>query len=197
MSESDDALAIVVRLARSCERAGVEYLVGGSIASSIHGEPRATRDIDVAVRLDAERMPRLISELGTDFAIDEQMLEEAIRTRGSANIFFLPSFMKVDLFVRGEDEYDRAEFSRRSEVDPLPGQTVAVSSAEDNLLWKLRWFRKGGEVSDQQWRDILGLLRLCSGRLDLPYLRRWAEAHAVGDLLERAAAQAGDPGSGR
>jgi hypothetical protein len=160
------------------------------VASSFHGEPRATRDIDIAVRLTPDKLPALVAALGPDFAVDQEMVLEAIRTGRSANIFYLPLVVKVDLFMRGHSEYDRSEFSRRTVVQPLEGEAVNASSAEDNLLWKLRWFQQGGEVSDQQWRDILGILRIGEAGLDLAYLREWSSRHGVTDLLERALAQA-------
>jgi hypothetical protein len=185
----DDATETIVRVARALERAGVEYAVGGSVASSAHGEPRATLDLDFAVRLTPGLVPALIEALGADFAVDEDMLREAIRTAQQVNIFYLPHFSKIDLFVRGDDEYDRAEFSRRVEIEPVAGQRILASSAEDNLLWKLRWYRKGGEGSDQQWRDVLGLLRVSGEKMDIGYLREWAARHGVDDLLERAMSQ--------
>lgn len=92
--------------------------------------------------------------------------------------------------MRGDDAYDRAEFSRRTEIEPVPGERILASSPEDNLLWKLRWFRKGGEISDQQWRDVLGILRSSRAAMDFSYLRRWSEHHGVEDLFERAMQQA-------
>jgi hypothetical protein len=190
VSPADDVTHVALRTARALERCGVEYVVGGSVASSAHGEPRATRDIDFAVRLTESAVGSLIAALGPEFSVDEEMLLEAVRNHGSANIFYLPFFTKIDLFVRGTDDYDRAEFSRRTEIEPVPGERIHASSPEDSLLWKLRWFRLGGEVSDQQWRDVLGLLRVSGGRMDRDYLRNWAEAHGVSDLLDRALAQA-------
>jgi hypothetical protein len=190
MSTTGDVTDVAVRVARALDQAGVEYVVGGSVASSAHGEPRATRDIDFAVLLTESTIAALIAALGPDFAVDEQMLLEAVRAGRTANIFYLPFFTKIDLFVRGTGEYDRAEFSRRVEIEPAPGERVHASSPEDCLLWKLRWFRRGGEVSDQQWRDVLGLLRISGDRMDHEYLLRWAGPHGVTDLLERALAQA-------
>lgn len=189
MTLPDDSADVAIRLARALERAGIDYAVGGSVASSAHGEPRATRDLDVAVRLTPALAPALIDALGPDFAVDARMLDEAIRTGRIVNIFYLPLFTKIDLFVRGHDAYDRAEFSRRQEIEPVPGEPIMASSAEDNLLWKLRWYRQGGEVSDQQWRDVLGLLRISGDRMDTGYLHEWATHHGVDDLLERAMTQ--------
>jgi hypothetical protein len=189
VTSADDATEVAVRFARALEHAGIEYAVGGSVASSAYGEPRATRDLDFAVRLTPRLLPALLEALGPDFAVDLDLLREGIRTGRSVNLFYLPFFTKIDLFVRGNDEYDRAEFSRRNEIEIVPGERILMSSAEDNLLWKLRWYRKGGEVSDQQWRDVLGLLRVSGETMNLAYLRKWATEHGCIDLLERAIRQ--------
>jgi hypothetical protein len=191
VSEPGDAAEVGVAFARALEHAGIDYAVGGSVASSAYGEPRATRDLDFALRLPSAKVPALLEALGSDFIIDEAALHEAIRLRGTVNLFYLPSFTKIDLFLRGDDEYDRMEFSRLRRIEPVAGEPVMASSAEDNLLWKLRWYRDGSEVSDQQWRDVLGLLRVSGGALDLGYLRQWAAFHGVSDLLERAMRQQG------
>jgi hypothetical protein len=183
-------LDVAVRVAQALDRAGIEYVVGGSVASSIVGEPRATQDVDFAVRLTDASVSRLIEELGPDFEVDEEMLREAVRRHRSANLYFSPVFLKIDLFVRGATEFDRSEFSRKVPITLEPGATVFVASREDNLLRKLVWFRAGGEVSDQQWRDVLGMLRIAAGTADVDYLRRWAPELGVADLLERVLEQA-------
>ncbi len=70
-----------------------------------------------------------------------------------------------------------------------PQVEVSVASAEDTLLAKLEWYRMGGEVSERQWRDVLGALKVQAGALDLEYLHRWASELGVDDLLERALTQ--------
>ncbi len=147
-----DASAVAVLVARAFERAGVEYALGGSVATSIQGEPRSTNDIDFAVRLTERQIPGLVEALGADFDVDELALEEAIRRRRSANIFHSPTVTKIDLFIRGSEPFDESEFSRRVRVEmPAGGGSLFVASIEDNILRKLRWFRMGGEVSDRQW----------------------------------------------
>ena len=71
-----------------------------------------------------------------------------------------------------------------------PFSSVSVASASDVLLSKLRWYRLGGEVSDRQWSDVLGVARAQQGRLDLEYLRRWSTEQGTLDLLERVLAAA-------
>src|SRR5206468_884822 len=100
-----------------------------------------------AVRLQEQQVPLLARELGPEFAVDEEGLREAVRLHRSHNIFFLPTVLKVDLFVRGGHPFDESEFARRI-WQPLRGTDAAfVASPEDNLLRKLLWFRMGGEVS--------------------------------------------------
>lgn len=194
MSASLEVVDVAVLVARAIERIGVDYALGGSVATSLQGEPRSTNDIDFAVRLAEENVPSFCAALGPDFEVDAEALTDAIRRRRSANIFHLPSMTKVDLFIRGAEPFDESEFSRRVRMELQPqGGDLFVASTEDNFLRKLIWFRKGGEVSDRQWRDLLGLLRVAGPTLDLGYLRGWATQLGVIDLLERALATKSGP----
>lgn len=190
MSEPLDARDLALRVARVFESFGIEYALGGSVASSIQGEPRATNDIDFAVRLREDQVAELIASLGPDFAVDDVAPREAARVGGAENIFFLPDAMKVDLYVRGGTPFDESELSRRRRFPVRPTEELFVASPEDNVLRKLSWFRKGGEVSDRQWRDILGILRVSASELDWAYLRKWAASLGLADLLGRAEQQA-------
>lgn len=183
-----EVVEVALAVARALEQCGIEYTLGGSVATSLQGEPRSTNDIDFAVRLTEAGVQRLVETLGPDFEVDEEALVEAIRLRRSTNIFHLPSMTKIDLFVRGAEAFDVSEFSRRVRVELQPPDGLYVASAEDNLLRKLRWFRMGGETSDRQWRDVLGLVRVAGHSLDLGYLRQWATSLGVSDLLERVLA---------
>jgi hypothetical protein len=165
----------------------VRYLVGGSVASSLLGEPRSTNDIDFLVELPVGKVAALAAKLGPDFAIDEEALRDAAQTRTSWNIFYLPLVTKIDLFLKTADAFDESSLQRRRFV-PLgdDGSGLYVASPEDVVLKKLAWYRAGGEVSTTQWRDVLGVLAVSGAELDHEYMVTWAAKLGVSDLLERA-----------
>lgn len=189
---ASDALDVAVLVAAAIERVGGEYFVGGSIASSLQGEPRATNDIDFVVALPLGRLSAFREALGDEFEVDLDMLREAIRTAGSANAFHLPSVTKIDFFGRGYDGYDESEFARRRAVVVRPsGATLVVKSPEDTVLRKLLWYRAGGGASERQWRDVVSVLRIAGALLDDGYLNAWAERLDLTEMLRRGRADAG------
>jgi hypothetical protein len=187
----NDELDVALTVARALETVGAPYFLGGSLASSLQGEPRSTNDIDFVADLLPEHVDPLADALGPDFEIDRDALKRAARERSSWNIFHLPLVLKVDLFVAGTGAFDRSELARRRRVAIGEGVTLYVKSPEDSVLRKLLWFRDGGEASDRQWRDILGVLRVSGGELDQAYLDSWAPRLGVAELLQRARGEAG------
>jgi hypothetical protein len=169
------------------EGLGVRYYVGGSVASSIHGVPRASIDADVVAELLPEHVGPLVAGLQDAYYLDEGRVRSAVDSRRTFNAIHLGTMFKVDVFATRRRPFD-LEALRRARPEPLedaPGARVApVATAEDIILAKLEWFRAGGEVSERQWSDILGVLRASS--VDGEYLARWAAALGVADLLERA-----------
>ena len=170
------------------EELGVAYHIGGSYASSVHGIPRQTQDIDLVVDLPMSVASRLVSRLSDDFYIKDDSVRDAIRSKRSFNIIHHDSGLKIDFFIRGDAPFDSEEFARhRPElIQAEPECRVLVANAEDTLLRKLWWYRQGGEASDRQWSDVLGIVRTQGDRLDEAYLERWAGELGVGDLLGRA-----------
>jgi hypothetical protein len=182
-----DAIAVAIRVGAAIEEVGGRYFVGGSLASSLQGEPRATNDIDMVVDLPVARTADLVAALGGDFEVDEDALREALGETRSCNIFYLPVVMKVDLFCVGTAPFDVSEFDRRQRwVVRPPDGILVVKSPEDTVLRKLLWYLDGGSVSDRQWRDVVEVLRVSSAELDRGYLGTWAERLRLSKLLERA-----------
>ena len=183
----ENAIDIALKVASALTSVGVEYFLGGSLASSLQGEPRATNDIDFVVALPVGLTRALRDALGSDFEVDTDMLRDAVLHARSANAFYLPVVTKIDFFGRGYEPFDESEFSRRRPVVVrASGETIVVKSAEDTVLRKLLWFREGGEVSEKQWRDIVSVLRISATTIDDAYLTSWASRLELEALLQRA-----------
>ncbi|HEV8248317.1 MAG TPA: hypothetical protein VGP93_21220 [Polyangiaceae bacterium] len=165
----------------------LRYVVGGSIASSLHGVPRSTNDIDLVVVLAGKHVDDLVARLASSFYVDKDMIVDAVRRHSSFNIIHLATMYKVDLFVADRSELCEQEFARGEAVRlGDPPRDVWICSAEDIVLQKLDWFKKGNEISERKWTDLMGVLKVQGSRLDLDYLRRWAAALGVSELLTRA-----------
>ena len=180
-----DHLDVALRVTGVLDELGIAHTIGGSIASSIAGEPRSTVDIDVIAALEDRHVDQLLTALGGEFYVDEGALRRAIRDRTTANLIHQDTSFKIDLFVAGGTPLDAQQLGRRMAVD-VNGRRLFVHPPEDILLQKLRWFQKGGEVSDRQWRDILAIVRVQGARLDRGYLDANAPALGVEELLQRA-----------
>ncbi len=170
---------------------GIRYLVGGSLASSLHGRPRSTDDVDIVAEIGLGHIVPLVAAWSGGYYVDGDMIRDAIRTRSSFNIIHLETMLKIDVFVAESDALAREQLSRaRSHrVAEDPPRELVVASAEDIVLQKLRRYRLGGGASDRQWQDVLGVLAVRAGQLDAVYLRRWAQHLGVEDLLDRAEAE--------
>lgn len=185
-------LAAITPVIEALEELGVPYHIGGSVASSIYGILRATIDADLIADLRLEHAKPLANRLQSDYYIDEDMIRDAIRHRSSFNLIHLDTMLKVDVYIPKSRPFDQEELRRAQQEVLLEGtRPFHVASPEGTILNKLEWYRMGGEVSDRQWNDILGVLKVQGDRLDMAYLQRWAANLKVGDLLERALIDAG------
>lgn len=188
---SNPLIELVFIVVRILDRVAIPYALGGSMASSVFGEPRATMDADIAAKVGPEQIDPLLAALSEHFYVPEQTARAACTEGGSFNVLDVETGYKVDVFVVSEALLDRRQIERRI-TTPLgdEGRVVDVTAPDDQLLRKLEWFRVGGETSDQQWRDILGLLAMSAERMDLDDLMRTAHTLGLDDLLAEAITQA-------
>jgi hypothetical protein len=170
----------------------IEFYIGGSVASSYHGVGRSTLDVDLVADLSLEHVTPLIVRLGDEYYADADMIRDAIRGRSSFNLIHFPTSYKVDVFVMSRRPFEQSARQRivRGTLPADSSRDYPLASAEDTILNKLEWFRSGGEVSERQWKDIIGVMKVQAGALDLEYLYRWAPELGVMDLLERAMKEA-------
>lgn len=171
---------------------GIPTAVGGSMASSLHGIPRQTQDADITAEPFPGREVEFAAHFDEAYYVDVEMIRSAMRRRASFNVINLHMGFKVDVFIRGDRPFDLSAMQRRGPkpLSASPDDVVDVHSPEDTILMKLDWYRIGGEMSDRQWADILGVLRVQAGKLDDTYLDHWANELSLNDLLRRAREQA-------
>jgi hypothetical protein len=189
----EEAIAVTLQVTKVLESLGIAYLVGGSLASSLHGEPRATQDVDIVADLQEQHVLPLVQALHGSFYIDEPAVREAVERRSSFNVIHLDTLFKADIFVAGTQRSTQRELARRRsfELDVEPRDSIVVASPEDIIVQKLHWYRLGDHISDRQWSDAMGVLKIRGKKLDLEYMRDLANDMGVRDLLDRALKQGG------
>ena len=187
----NEPVEVTLKVTGVLEKLGVPYLIGGSLASTLYGMVRTTQDSDIIAEMRSEHVQPFVSPLQAEFYVDEEMIAESIQHNSSFNIIHRETMFKVDVFIPRPRPFLQAQFERaqRQTFSLETEMSAKFASPEDTILSKLEWYRMGGEVSDRQWRDILGVLKTRAGELDLEYLRKWAAELHVGDLLERALGQ--------
>jgi hypothetical protein len=163
-------------------------MVSGSAASSFHAFVRTTQDGDLVVDLGLDQVERFAAAFAPEFYLDRASIHRSVQMGGSFNLIHFESSLKIDFFPLQKRRFSLQEFSRR-QPRLLLNESIApayVATAEDTILSKLEWFRAGGEVSENQWKDVVGILKVQADSLDLNYLKQWARELRVEDLLEKA-----------
>ncbi len=183
-----EPIAATIAVTGTLEKLGVRYFIGGSLASTVHGMVRTTQDSDIVAELLSGQVDTFIRALEGEFYVDEESIASAVAEHTSFNIIHRESMFKVDVFIPSLRPFVKEQLSRAQKqvFSITPRAEALVATAEDTLLAKLEWFRIGSEASERQWRDVLGILKIQSGNLDLDYLHHWAKQLNVIDLLERA-----------
>jgi hypothetical protein len=164
------------------ERAGIPFMVSGSLASSFHGDPRATNDFDLVIDPNLDALNRFVDSLPVDWYASKDAAQAAFKQRSMFNVVDAGSGWKADLIIRKDRPFSLREFSRGVSGTIL-GIKVAVVSPEDSILSKLEWSNESG--SDRQYRDALGVALLNVNTLDRNYLMQWAKELDIEELLNR------------
>ena len=194
-----DAVIVLQKVVQAFDALGIVYLVGGSMASAVYGEFRATQDVDLVAGVREEHVVSLVAALSAEFYVDADLIRQAIEQESSFNLIHLATMFKADVFIRKRGAWTDEEFARRRRIE-YPSDEVSasvyVASPEDTVLQKLLWYHLGGGVSDRQWNDVQGVLKVQAGALDENYLRHWAAYLNLTDLLNDALMDAGRGGAG-
>jgi hypothetical protein len=170
------------RLIERLEKAGIPYMVAGSVGSSLHGRPRATQDVDVVIAPTQEQLDGFVASLGETYYVSPEAVREALQHRTMFNVIDIEAGWKADFVIRKTRPFSVEEFQRRRRVDVM-GRSVWVVSPEDVILSKLEWAK--GHSSQVQFSDALGVAILHYEGLDLDYLGKWAKEIGVEDQLAR------------
>ena len=174
------------------EKLKIPYYIVGSLASSVYGIPRATADADMIADIQQHHVHSFVQAFQNDFYIDEDIIKKAVKQRSSFNIIHLRTMFKIDVFLSKDDDLSQEEMARRAkfQVTEERGQDLYLASPEDIISNKLHWYKSGGGVSERQWNDVQGMLRVLDKRLDFKYLKTKATKRGVLDLLEKAIKEA-------
>lgn len=177
----------VVAIGDVLDDLAVPWVLGGSLASSLLGEPRSTNDVDIAIQMAPSQVERFVAAVEADYYVPIDDLKSAADSQGSTNLIHNQVGFKVDLFFLGDSLLDQRQIDRREQV-AIPGlkRQIWVTSAPDVVLRKLWWFQLGGGASDRQWSDISHVLRVQGPRIDLEQLRQDAAKIGLIELLQQA-----------
>jgi hypothetical protein len=186
----EDPISLAINISKLLDRCEIPYYVGGSLASSLWGEPRYSENLDLVIVLLPDRVPNLIEALMPQFYISEVAISDAVSGRCSSfNAISLASAEKIDLFVSQADDFSLSKLERRISYELPTGDRIWVYSPEDIILQKLVWGQ--GDRSEKQWRDVLGVIKVQGSKLDFNYLRQWAEKLNIIEYLDRSLVAAG------
>jgi hypothetical protein len=188
-----DVIPLLLLVTKCLDELDIRYVVGGSLASGMHGELRATNDVDILVDLPMEKIAPLVEVMKPDFDIWEDTVRAAVAARQSFGSLHIQWHTKVDFFPAGGSPLDDRELARRlaRRLPSAPTRDVYFASAEDIVLRKLDWFRRSGGVLENQLRDVVGVLKLQRDVLDLEYVRANATELELTAELDRCLDDAG------
>jgi hypothetical protein len=175
---------LLKKVIQSLEGAGIDYMVSGSLVSSLQGEPRSTHDIAVVAVVQPSTAKALVRAFPSpDYYLTEESILEAIQDQGIFNLIDVNSGDKVDFWILTDDPFDRSRFERRYAEEAM-GIRIMVSRPEDTILMKLKWAKLSGG-SEKQYTDALRVYEVQFEKLDKDCLIQWSKKLSVDSLLER------------
>jgi len=175
---------LLKKVIQALDDARIEYMLTGSVVSSLQGEPRSTHDIDMVVAIEKAAAKKLVKAFPSpDFYLDEKNIIDAINKQGMFNLIDVNAGDKVDFWILTDEPFDRSRFVRKY-VEEVMGMRITVSSPEDTILVKLRWAKLSGG-SEKQFTDALRVYEVQFEKLDMDYLLSWAKKIGVEAMLQR------------
>ncbi len=185
-----EPIQVTLLITNILENLQIPYFIGGSMATAVHGVARSTLDVDLVIDMKLDQIAGFMDALGKEFYADEEMIRDSLEHGISFNLVHNDSMFKVDMIPAHNRAFDHSQFDRREKVvlSDEADKSAYFASPEDNILAKLEWYRLGGETSDRQWNDILNVLKIRKGNIDVAYLRKWATELGIEDILEKALA---------
>jgi hypothetical protein len=182
VNETEEALQALVAVFQNMK---IPYRIVGSVASSTQGMMRSTLDIDMVAKVEAQHISQLALQLQNEYHLDEELAIEAVKKGSSFNLIHLATMIKIDIFILGKRPYDVVSFERER-LENLDGLTLSFKTPEDVILGKLEWFVQTDKTSERQWSDIVGLMKVQAGALDMDYMQTWAGELGISELLGQA-----------
>lgn len=186
---SPDILTALKPLIETFNKFSISYYIGSSLASSLYGIPRATLDVDVVADISLNQIKALKSNLEEEYYIDEKMIKDAVKNSSSFNLIHLKTSVKIDVFVYKDDAYQKNAIERSLKdtlVENDQSSKFHFATPEDTIINKLAWYKRGNRVSERQWLDIIGVIKIQGNTLDKKYLEKWAIKLKLIEFLEKA-----------
>lgn len=173
---------IFLRMITALETLKIPYMVSGSVASILYGEPRLTNDIDVIVALKKTDVSALRNNFPAEefYVPQEETIFEEIKRKGQFNIIHIPSAIKMDCIILKETEFDLEQFKHRKKIPFISNKKAFTSSPESIILNKLLFYKQGG--SEKHIRDIVGILKVSGNIIDKDYIKEWTRTLKVDDI---------------
>jgi hypothetical protein len=169
--EQPELLARVIKI---LEEQAITYLLVGSLASGVYGEPRLTMDIDMVVDLRTEQVAVLCAKFPSpEFYVSESAARDAVARGGQFNVIHPASGNKIDFRIARKDAWGRSQIARRRREQILPGLLGYTAAPEDVILGKLWYYDDRG--SDKHLRDIVAMLEVSHEEIDQAYIQHWAQ----------------------